>query len=160
MPRLIWVFAGRTCHFVGFVTRRLKYVYEQFPLEKAKSVSLDNADNVYIRSCFTLLTNFLKSSIVLIITVRVWEMLNNRKWKCSQLKKRRNILNLYSFWFSFTISEYFVFSDFAHKVCAMKPIWAASWQNQQSGCAPSEDSDQPGHLPSLIRVFAVRSMGS
>ena len=24
-------------------------------------------------------------------------------------------------------------------------------------CAPSEDSDQPGHPPSLIRVFAVRS---
>ena len=23
-------------------------------------------------------------------------------------------------------------------------------------CAPSEDSDKPGHLPSLIRVFAVR----
>ena len=23
-------------------------------------------------------------------------------------------------------------------------------------CAPSEDSDQPGHLPSLIRVLAVR----
>ena len=23
-------------------------------------------------------------------------------------------------------------------------------------CLPSEDSDQPGHLPSLIRVFAVR----
>ena len=23
MPRLIWVFAGRTCHFVGFVTMRL-----------------------------------------------------------------------------------------------------------------------------------------
>ena len=23
MPRLIWVFAGRTCHFVGFVTKRL-----------------------------------------------------------------------------------------------------------------------------------------
>ena len=33
--------------------------------------------------------------------------------------------------------------------------WAASWQNQQNECAPSEDSDQPGHLPSLIRVFAV-----
>ena len=25
---------------------------------------------------------------------------------------------------------------------------------------PSDDSDQPGHPPSLIRVFAVRSMGS
>ena len=23
-------------------------------------------------------------------------------------------------------------------------------------CAPSEDSDQPGHPPSLIRVFTVR----
>ena len=33
--------------------------------------------------------------------------------------------------------------------------WAATWQNQQSDCAPSEDSDQPGHPPSLIRVFAV-----
>ena len=35
-------------------------------------------------------------------------------------------------------------------------IWAATWQNQQSDCAPSEGSDQPGHPPSLIRVFAVR----
>ena len=25
MPRLIWVFTGRTDHFVGFVVRRLKY---------------------------------------------------------------------------------------------------------------------------------------
>ena len=35
-------------------------------------------------------------------------------------------------------------------------IWAASWQNQQSRYAPSEDSDQPGHRPSLISVFTVR----
>ena len=27
-------------------------------------------------------------------------------------------------------------------------------------CAPSEDSDQSGHQPSLIRVFAVCSKGS
>ena len=40
------------------------------------------------------------------------------------------------------------------------PTWAATWQNQQSDCAPSEDSDQPGHPPSLVRVFAVRLMGS
>ena len=31
-------------------------------------------------------------------------------------------------------------------------IWAASWQNQQNDCAPSEDSDQPGHPPSLISL--------
>ena len=39
-------------------------------------------------------------------------------------------------------------------------IWAMTWQNQQNGCAPSEDSDQPGHPPSRITVFAVSSMGS
>ena len=31
MPRLIWVFAGRTCHFVGFVMRRLKCMFECSP---------------------------------------------------------------------------------------------------------------------------------
>ena len=39
-------------------------------------------------------------------------------------------------------------------------IWATTWQNQQNDSAPSEDSDQPGHPPSLIRVFAVCLMGS
>ena len=29
-------------------------------------------------------------------------------------------------------------------------------KNNKMVCAPSEDSDQPGHLPSLIRVFDVR----
>ena len=38
--------------------------------------------------------------------------------------------------------------------CGMNK-WAASWQNQQMANAPSEDPDQPGHPPSLIRVFAV-----
>ena len=30
MPRLIWVFAGRTYHLVGFVMRRLIYLYLQY----------------------------------------------------------------------------------------------------------------------------------
>ena len=34
--------------------------------------------------------------------------------------------------------------------------YLTAWQNQQSECASREDSDKPGHLPSLIRVFAVR----
>ena len=29
MPRLIWVFAGRTCHFVGFVMRRLICIFKR-----------------------------------------------------------------------------------------------------------------------------------
>ena len=47
-------------------------------------------------------------------------------------------------------------SKFVHTSSYAIANWAASWQNQQSECAPSEDSDQPGHPPSLIRVFAVR----
>ena len=43
---------------------------------------------------------------------------------------------------------------------AKNNIWAMTWQNQQSECALSELSDQPGQPPSLIRVFAVRLMGS
>ena len=35
-------------------------------------------------------------------------------------------------------------------------IWAGTGQNEQNSCVPSEDSDQPGHSPSLIRVFGVR----
>ena len=44
----------------------------------------------------------------------------------------------------------------------IKASWATTWQNKQNECAPSEDSDQPGHPPSLIRVFAVawRKIGS
>ena len=38
--------------------------------------------------------------------------------------------------------------------------WATARQNQQNDCAPSEDSDQPGYPPSLIRVFVLRPMDS
>ena len=38
--------------------------------------------------------------------------------------------------------------------------WAGTWQNQQKDFVPSEDSDQPVHLPSLISVFIVHSVGS
>ena len=40
-------------------------------------------------------------------------------------------------------------------------LWIAAWQNQQMTCAPSEDSDQPGHPPvwsdsSLCAQLAVK----
>ena len=44
---------------------------------------------------------------------------------------------------------------FHHNIMKKFYILATTWQNQQNECAPSKDSDQPGHLPSLIRVFAV-----
>ena len=36
----------------------------------------------------------------------------------------------------------------------------ADGTTNKMACAPSEDSDQPGHPPRLIRVIAVRSLGS
>ena len=44
--------------------------------------------------------------------------------------------------------------------CSFFTVWATTWSNEQNECAPSEDSDQPGHPPNLIRVFALRSVGS
>ena len=40
--------------------------------------------------------------------------------------------------------------------CPFFSKWAVTWQKQQNECAPSEDSDQPGRPPSMIKVFAVR----
>ena len=34
-------------------------------------------------------------------------------------------------------------------------IWTTTWQNQQNECAPSEDSDQPGHPSSRISLRCV-----
>ena len=53
----------------------------------------------------------------------------------------------------------------------IRTVWVATWQNQRNGCAPSEDSDQPGRsdcalsedsdktgwMPRLIWVFAGRT---
>ena len=52
------------------------------------------------------------------------------------------------------------------KTCLMQCMNNTAWESVQSepphdktnkmACAPGKDSDQTGHLPSLIRVFAVR----
>ena len=49
------------------------------------------------------------------------------------------------------------------KVMSISPAFAFEPPHDKTSkmtCEPSEDSDQPGHLPSLIRVFVVHSMGS
>ena len=60
--------------------------------------------------------------------------------------------------FILIIAKITIDNKFDTQLCwiRQKNIWAATWQNQQSECAPSENSDQPGHPPSLIRVFAGR----
>ena len=52
----------------------------------------------------------------------------------------------------------------AFKVCQLElfhfPFELPHDKTNTATCAPSEDSDRPGHLPSLIGVFAVLSMSS
>ena len=55
------------------------------------------------------------------------------------------ILLVLSWGSSYNQNGYLYKTDWMHN-------WATTWQNQQSDCAPSEDSDQPGHLPSLISL--------
>ena len=68
----------------------------------------------------------------------------------------------------FTVREKYWYCDESHMLPREgSALWAVCmWIKQhfsrlmtktnKLACAPSEDSDQPGHPPSLIRVFAVR----
>ena len=67
-------------------------------------------------------------------------------WKFFNLKCNFVIIPKFKYCLQYTILEMI--------------IWAATWQNQQSDRAASEDSDQPGHPPSLIGAFAMRWMCS
>ena len=49
----------------------------------------------------------------------------------------------------FTACTYYIFLRSSYIIAQV--VWAKAQQNQ----APSEDSDQPGHQPSLIRAFTV-----
>ena len=51
-------------------------------------------------------------------------------------------------------------SSNTHQICFYEAIELPHHKTNKMICVPSEDSDQPGHPPSLIRVFAVLSLGS
>ena len=105
MPRLIWVFTGCICHFVGFVMRWPNCVYIQCrPWSMPHYAASDLGLHYLPRS-------------------HLWDA-------------RHTLINT------------------SKRLYMLK--WTTSWQNQQNDCAPSDDSDQPGHPPSLIRVFAIR----
>ena len=46
--------------------------------------------------------------------------------------------------------------DFYTNKNVVNPFEPLRYKTNKMECAPSEDSDQPGHSPSLIRVLAVR----
>ena len=54
---------------------------------------------------------------------------------------------------AFTVRKIDTAHAVAHPTCSNEPPHD---KTNKIACAPSEDSDQPRHPPSLIRVFAVR----
>ena len=56
MPRLIWVFAGHTCHFVGFVMRRLRFCHKVLH-PKAADIMAKRVDPDHTAPC--LFKNFI-----------------------------------------------------------------------------------------------------
>ena len=137
MPRLIWVFAGRTGHLVGFVVLQLNIVRIK-----------NNADPDQTRlkcSCFcravsleSILFLWYIHPNILLVSVNLFFGSSNTftvyKWiKDCKIRYKYKITVIF-YWLS---------------------VWDAARQNQQNDCAPSEDSDQPGHPPRLIGVFAV-----
>ena len=87
---------------------------------------------------------------------RIWNdflLLNQYPFSPGANARYRKPLALEKMDFCFTMGS--LVSNHTH-IYEKMTRWAASWQNQQMACAPSKDSDQPGHPPSLIRVFAVR----
>ena len=71
----------------------------------------------------------------------------------------KNKSNYNSYWMSW-VCACTILSEVAGQTLSATTVkhynLAISWQNRQMACAPSKDSNRAGHLPSLIRVFAVR----
>ena len=160
MPRLIWVFAGRTCHFVGFVIRLLIYcVYMGFCNICALSLCISSSvENLYaISKMFCDVENWISTIWLCVlfngISVVFGQWRDDYEGLCvveglqTQIYMRNH-----------RICKENVM-DHIFKITVLKMIRAASWQNQQNGSAPSEDSDQPGHPPNLFRVFFEESLG-
>ena len=103
-----------------------------------------------------------------ILDIEIRGIILSRKWTIETLIRLRGCagwsahllfaygINRFSHDMAHIISVYLMVWNFwLYLTFGYEHIWATSCQNQQNGSLPSKDSDQPGHPPSLIRVFAV-----
>ena len=141
MQRLIWVFAECTGNFVGFVALQLSW--------KLSFLFRDIGSS--LRSLHVLWA----SRCCLIELDGISSMCN--------LKELYLSYNEISDISPLSMLDQLEILDLEGWVSPCSYTWVVTWQNQQNGCAPSEDSDQPGHPPSLIqshRCTHEESLGS
>ena len=85
MPRLIWVFAGHTCHFVGFVMRQLTLLYSKSTVQVLRVITAMFL-GVQIFWIFTVFIKMLRKCY------RILQFTNRRKsivLESSKKKKRK-----------------------------------------------------------------------
>ena len=86
-------------------------------------------------------------------------LLINKFWKGDSFETRK----LHKKWIYQTrfywVCSWAVIINATLLMSSSSTVWAATWQNQQNDCVPSEDSAQSGHPPSLISVFTVPQTG-
>ena len=99
------------------------------------------------------LTDHLDMTVVVYSDVKT-QIKQNKSFRSSLTGVYTDCLHLLGWLQQIFVSKFFWFLQYAFH--AFEP------QHDKTNnvtCAPSKDSDQPGHPPSLIRVFAVRFMG-
>ena len=130
--RLGRVFAGCMCHFVGFVMTWLICIASFVNEEETSGIVLLSRTSFASATWNSLPLLCIKWILVKLLTFNF------------SVAVPVKIMEIAVLWILWTGIKQVVMEN-----------WA-TWQNKQNDCAPSEDSDQPGHPPSLIRVFADR----
>ena len=91
--------------------------------------------------------------------VRIWHTVNRFCHDVANLGEKNApfglIVGVLKGWMKFEHERpsYHLLDGIASDLQNLSPLMTR--KNNKMVCAPSEDSDQPGHLPRLIRVFAV-----
>ena len=145
MPMLIWVFAGHTGHFAGFVMLRLKFSIHlssiRGPVIDQRPV-MDHIVIIVSRFSFNILN---KSHVSLNLWHNVWTHLLKSKIEPPHDKTNKMIVRPAKTWISLGI----------------RPVWSesslcAQWvgKDQSFLRADSEDSDQTGRMPRLSLRWA------
>ena len=170
---------GHPASLIRVFTVRMKKTWAlSYPLSAQRRLWSDWADaqaDLSLRWAHSHFVGFVMSWLV--------SCLYSQLWHCDHLVKKRERAICLAFFFFFFFSFLHNFYGKIYNVChnlfsvllgATGRLWfllqpflriffiiviiiiirAATWQNQQSDWAPSEYSDQPGHPPSLVRVFA------
>ena len=163
MPRLIWVFAGRTCHCVGFVMRWLNYLFGWLKTVHARlndanvkyrSIMAKSRKNVFgnlgpgktQKGLFSYRLGISDTAKVLYYPGRKQQ----RYWSNCTYEPRHDKTNKMT-----------VRPAKTHISLGIHPVWSESslsaWRKLWflvTHWAHSKDSDQTGRMPRLIWVFA------